>query len=83
MSNNVNTLAKQYPRIKKEQMEWFKRVVDYNLHQGKFFANAFLFAYMGCEQPERLTEENIELAKICGISVEMVSYKNKHYITTT
>ena len=75
--SSINILNEKYPNIKSE-VEWIKKVVDFNMHQGKFFGKIFSMSYLSCEQPERLTEEAIKLSDTYSTCIETVSNNMDH-----
>ena len=70
--SSVNLLEKRFPNIGAE-VNWFKRAINYNIHRGRFLATVFLFSYMNCETPERLTTDIIKSINTCGLCLEAVS----------
>ena len=77
--SNVDTLNVRYTNIKTE-VEWIKKVMNYNIHKGKFLPALFILSYLSSEIPEHLTKEDIKTMIMHGLCLEMVSNKRSYRI---
>lgn len=71
VQENMNLLNKKFSNIDRE-VEWLKKVMDYNTHQSRHYCLLIFATYMSSADPELLTPENIKWASIYGMAYETV-----------